>query len=203
MKKCYYQTLSNPEGFQYWLSEKLAPVLLGAKPAEILCFSETDEKGRQRVELLQAWIERIPSLEFRRIKGSKGRIKILFYHKVRLTEILKDPRCHRFLKAQGYPPRVEVETYLDCLLLKISAVTIPPEIGIFLGYPLKDVLGYMGHPSLRLTKVNGWKVYGNPRVSDQIYEGIEKAKSMVRDQLSSRRDRDLLEGILGLGYQHL
>ncbi|SHK60846.1 Protein of unknown function [Tepidibacter formicigenes DSM 15518] len=47
--------------------------------------------------------------------------------------------------------------------------SIPDEIGVFLGYPLKDVMGFIGHPSLKLTKIKGWRVYGDSRLSDKRY----------------------------------
>ena len=96
---------------------------------------------------------------------------------------LEDKRNVRFLLEGGYPPQVDVDAYLDRLALNISYGPIPHEIGLFLGYPLKDVLGYIGHPSLKLSKIKGWKVYRNPKISDTIYEGIEGAKRVIRDQL--------------------
>jgi len=60
---------------------------------------------------------------------------------------------------------------------------IPHEIGIFLGYPLKDVIGFMGHPSLKLTKINGWNVYGDSRLSDEKYIKFNNAKQQIKKML--------------------
>lgn len=43
--------------------------------------------------------------------------------------------------------------------------TIPHEIGLALGYPAKDVLGYMGLQQLDCTGCCGWRVYGDPAPS--------------------------------------
>ncbi|SFH93583.1 Protein of unknown function [Tindallia magadiensis] len=183
MKQCYYHDLSDPKGFQRWITEKLAPVLLAAKPAEMLCFSGKDEEGKIRIRMIQEYINQVPCVNFRQFSMQNGRQKILFYHQRKMMEVLQDSRNLRFLNTQGYTEAKDMEDYLDMLVLKISTGKIPHEIGVFLGYPLKDVLGYMGHPSLKLTKVNGWKIYGNPSVSDRTYEAIEKAKHIIRQQL--------------------
>ena len=60
---------------------------------------------------------------------------------------------------------------------------MPHEIGVFLGYPLKDVMGFIGHPSLKLTKVNRWRVYGHTKVSDVISQRILAAKKQIKEQL--------------------
>ena len=184
MKQCYYHDLSDPKGFQYWLTEKLAPVLLAAKPAELLCFSGDDEEGARRVLMIQQYVNKISCVDFKKFSMINGRQKILFFHRGALEKTLRDSRNHRFLLKQGYPETVNMEAYLDLLVLKISTGKIPHEIGVFLGYPLKDVLGYIGHPSLKLTKVNGWKIYGNPTASDRTYEAIVKAKETIRQQLA-------------------
>lgn len=43
--------------------------------------------------------------------------------------------------------------------------SIPHEIGLALGYPVKDVLGYMGLQPLDCTGCCGWRVYGDPAPS--------------------------------------
>lgn len=193
MKHCYYHDLRDSRGFQHWITEKLAPVLLAVKPAELLCFSGDDEEGKTRIAMIQEYIRKIPCVGFRKFLMKNGRQKILFYHGAALKEKLEDSRNHRFLMQQGYPKEVNIEAYMDILVLRISSGEMPHEIGVFLGYPLKDVLGYIGHPSLKLTKVNGWKIYGNPMLSDRTYERIENAKTFVRQQLAQKEPEMVIQ----------
>jgi hypothetical protein len=76
-----------------------------------------------------------------------------------------------------------MEGYLNLLLDKMQTGEIPDEIGIFLGYPLKDVIGFIGHTSLKLTKINGWRVYGDPRLSDEKHNSFVKAKEHMKKML--------------------
>ena len=61
----------------------------------------------------------------------------------------------------GYPREYNVETYLDELINRLESKEFPHEIGIFLGYPLKDVLGFMGYGKKELTEVKNWRIYGD------------------------------------------
>jgi hypothetical protein len=64
-----------------------------------------------------------------------------------------------------------VFVYLDCLRQKFEEFPqFPHEVGLFLGYPPDDVLGFMKHKGQNY-KLNGcWKVYGN----------VDKAKTDFR-----------------------
>lgn len=108
---------------------------------------------------------------------------MLFYNPKALDDCLKDKRNRRFLEELGYPKEYNLNDYLLCLIAKIETGSIPDEIGIFLGYPLKDIIGFMGHPSLKLTKVNGWRVYGDPKLSDMKFREFLEAKNEVRSLL--------------------
>jgi len=72
-----------------------------------------------------------------------------------------------------------VEGYVDFLVSRLNRKDFLHEIGLFLGYPFKDVLGYIGHPSLKLVEINGWKIYGNDKLSNKrctraFYKPIQK-----------------------------
>ena len=52
----------------------------------------------------------------------------------------------------------------------------PHEIGFFLGYPTKDVLGFMGMNNLPLVGSGPWKMYGK----------LEESLSTLKDHLAAR-----------------
>lgn len=113
---------------------------------------------------------------YRSFETVNGRFKILFYHRTALGEVLSDQRNQRFLLQQGYSADENVEKLLDQVVDRLINHEVPHVIGLLLGYPLKDVMGFMGHPSLKLTKVEGWRVYGNPKPSDERYAKIMEAR---------------------------
>ncbi|NJN67192.1 MAG: DUF3793 family protein [Chloroflexaceae bacterium] len=52
---------------------------------------------------------------------------------------------------------------------------LPHEIGLALGYPVKDVLGYMGLLPLDFTGCCGWRVYGDPSPSFAMSRACQDA----------------------------
>jgi len=179
-KKCLFSTENQNDRFVKWIVQLLGPVLLGEKPAEIISFPQKDNIGLQRVKDMFSKCSKISYKEFIAFNGSK---KILFYNNKLLDSTLLDSRNLVFLKRISYTQEYSLEGYLDHLIKKIEKDCIPHEIGIFLGYPLKDVIGFMGHPSLKLTKINGWNVYGDSRLSDEKYTRFNKAKQEIQKML--------------------
>ena len=68
---------------------------------------------------------------------------------------------------------------------RYATVGCPPEIGVFLGIPLKDVKGFMGLNSLRHTKYGMWRIYGDPVVSEKRMNEYRSARNMIRRRLIS------------------
>ncbi len=71
---------------------------------------------------------------------------------------------------------------------RYATVGCPPEIGVFLGIPLKDVKGFMGLNSLRHTKYGMWRIYGDPVVSEKRMNEYRRARNMIRRRLISGED---------------
>jgi hypothetical protein len=54
--------------------------------------------------------------------------------------------------------------------------TVCHEVGVLLGYPIKDVAGFMRLVDLPKTANCGWCVYGSPEVSLALYRGFKDAE---------------------------
>jgi hypothetical protein len=64
------------------------------------------------------------------------------------------------------------------------AVTdFPHEVGVFLGYPLKDVAGFMGWVDLPVTCQGPWKIYGNPDRSLALADGFRACRLRMDQRL--------------------
>ncbi|MEW9124002.1 MAG: DUF3793 family protein [Thermotaleaceae bacterium] len=195
MKKTIDNCFCLQEGsveFETWLVEILGPVLMGVKPAEILSFSSKGEGNQRKVEIIHRIFSNHTKIRYQKISYRDICTKFIFYHPEALDRVLKESRNQRFLQSIGYHRLYSREMYLRILEEKIAGGEIPDEIGIFLGYPLKDVIGFMGHPSLRLTKINGWRIYGDTRLSDEIYISFVHARKQVREMLGSNSPSQIL-----------
>ena len=67
------------------------------------------------------------------------------------------------LRKAGYEANSSIEAQLGELSRRIeSKGSFPHEIGLFIGYPAKDVAAFMGLIKLPFTCQCLWKIYGNP-----------------------------------------
>lgn len=95
------------------------------------------------------------------LKFRKGRALILVYRRKVLERSIKDPKVRAFLDQEGYADCRDIEECLDHLTEKMLTENCQHEIGIFLGYPLGDVLGFIENGGERPLLAKYWKVYSD------------------------------------------
>lgn len=193
-ESCVFINKRNDD-YMTWLVEILGPVILGSKPAEILSFPKYDEKSLHKIEEIEKYIGQCRRISYKMFKFRNSSTKIIFYNRNALDEHLREYRNMKFLKNLQYPEQYSLEIYLEHMIDKMKEGVIPHEIGVFLGYPLKDIMGFMGHTSLKLTKVNGWRIYGDPEVSDRKFKEFLDCKERIRKLLEISRPEKILLSI--------
>ena len=76
---------------------------------------------------------------------------------------------------------------------KICGVdTFPHEIGLFLGYPLEDVCGFVDHPKEGCKCTGYWKVYGDEKKAKKQFAAYRKCTSMYCAQAAKGRSIEQL-----------
>lgn len=87
---------------------------------------------------------------------------VYVYRRAHLEQALSDNGCLQFLERVGYR-----QTDLDGLLAQLThrlqtQTEFPHEIGVFLGYPLRDVIGFIENHGQNFTCCGFWKSYSDP-----------------------------------------
>lgn len=186
--KCRY----SKDEFIIRLMGILGPVILKVKPSEILSFSKSHKGYTENLKKIEEVFSECKEIKYKIIDYKDEGKKVLFYRENELDKTLRDKNNIKFLKSIGYPCHYGLPEYLETLSKKIGDGVIPDEIGVFLGYPLKDVMGFMGYPSLKLTKINGWRVYGDSLLSDIKYNQFKNAKDNIKILLSLKSVSEIL-----------
>ena len=149
---------------------KTAAVRRGVKPAELLrvrhCYSGVNSEGL-RVCLYRSDIYVILGLDYIELKVEDTSSLVLFYNPSALASTLSEKGNRQWLASLGYPESGTAAEYLSELRHRFSGSTIPHEVGVFIGYPLKDVEGFMRRlPATPLHGRHGaWRIYGDVRES--------------------------------------
>ena len=155
--------------FEKALVEQCAPTLAGIKPASLFRISGSDSSVIR--SLANIWDQRLQPLGIR-IQVLKECLQthaclIYVYRHAELAKLLENKNNLEFLVQNGYQPQDP-----DGILTQLSERLclereFPHEIGIFLGYPLSDVIGFMENQGRNYTYCGYWKSYGDPENAKQ------------------------------------
>lgn len=170
---------------------RLAPTLQGVKPMHVFCFNEHFPFMEEVLNDLNSLFCNHASVRLRIIKSENRSIKAIVYHIGSATRLLQDKRNLKFLASRGYFDDMDVEAYMDTLEADLKHNQIKEEFGLFFGYPLKDVIGFIGHPSLKHVKTLSWKVYGNPKASEEIFKRYQQAEKRMLAFIQERASEEI------------
>ncbi|HQC54829.1 MAG TPA: DUF3793 family protein [Clostridia bacterium] len=150
--------------FEYLLGKHCATTLARIKPANLFSLD---------LQLLPKLYEMQDSLntlgtyfEVLRICNSKARIFI--YNLDQLSSLLFQKETKEFLKGYGYDYN-NVDEAIRQLKDKYDFDCFPHEVGVFLGYDLEDVKGFINDPQAHII-CGHWKVYCNPKEKEKLFE---------------------------------
>jgi len=146
-----------------FLLVKTAAVRRGVKPGELLrvrhCYSGVNAEGL-RVCLYRSDIYGILGLDYVELRVEDESSLVLFYNPVKLAATLSERRNARWLARMGYPANASPRAMLAHLVQRAAECPLPHEVGVFIGYPLKDVAGFMRQIPSTPVHHGAWRVYG-------------------------------------------
>ena len=100
---------------------------------------------------------------------------IYVYRRTALEKIFENKEISSFLYNYGYRDCLSVEGYINYLKLKLKCSrSFPHEIGIFLGYPLGDVEGFIDNHGKNCKYCGIWKVYSDEISSVAFFSKVKK-----------------------------
>lgn len=135
-------------------------------------------------------------ISYRRLSAAEGRCLVLFYREKELSEYVNRVGIRSFIREFGY-----IEMGLDEMLERLSCRTAlfsreeigyPHEIGIFFGYPVEDVQGFIRNAGREYLFLGYWKVYSNPMAAKMIFKEYDQAKvCAVNEFLTGKSIKDI------------
>jgi len=173
-------------------------VLAGVKPANLVSLvNRTRPCGRNLYHLWQDHQQqiahRIGSLEFIVLQAKPRAFLLLFFNRKQLEQQLSHAGIRTLLHKAGYKPQACLDKLFDLLTQRIMEHDcFPHEIGLFIGYPPKDVAAFMGLVKLPFTCQALWKIYGNPAHSLRLAENYRCCRRRMGAILATG-NRQMLE----------
>ena len=173
--------------FETVMIEQCAPVLASLKPAGLFRYETSDCADLAR--RVRSWNEQLgeKGLCVRVLKGCvrTHRYLVYVYRAAKLQTVLADAAVRGFLAREGYrlpEDAADCNALLDQLSLRLccaaEAADFPHEIGVFLGYPLEDVVGFIRHRGKCFTCCGCWKSYGDPDAAQKHFDQLSKCTAV-------------------------
>ena len=185
-------TLStNIKNLEVWLFLGASKVLFGGKPGELLLMRDEKNFGpsleEQKIRCVKRLMEWGLSLFILR-RERKG-LSVVVYDRKRVNDVLRRVSGTPFWARAGYASRLTAEEFFDQVSRRWSVQgEFPHEIAVALGYPLKDVVGFMQMSPIQYTGTYGWRVYGEKDSSLLLRDGFARAKNTALNFLGCADD---------------
>jgi hypothetical protein len=173
-----------------FLAIAAAEVLAGVKPANLIRIANRRLPcGRRMYRLWQKYgseLLKSSPLSALPLQIEKDSILLLIYCPELLEKRLSGRTMQTFLVQRGYPRSVSLEKALQHLQKSFST-GIPHEVGMFLGYPAKDVKGFMTQVSQPRQGRSLWRIYGPPTRSLKLNDLYRTKRREISSRLTSKR----------------
>ena len=121
------------------------------------------------------------------LQTMKNKALIYVYRPKKLEDDMQCEEVRQILINEGYN-FCTVSECIDYLGSRIgNCETFPHEIGLFLGYPVEDVKGFIKYKGQNCKCIGCWKVYCNEDEAQRTFKKFKKCSRVYREKLHQGR----------------
>ena len=102
---------------------------------------------------------------------------LYLYRQEHLMRDLRDPMALDILRSLGYRTG-KYSSMVAQLVGRMRKEGFPHEVGLFLGYPPADVMGFLRDPHSGVKCVGCWKVYGDAEQAEKKFAAFRQCKEL-------------------------
>ena len=163
-----------------------APTLARMKMGALLCFHR-----RGTIEEFQETVEKYnrrfnaKKLYFRILFSCPQRTLLYVYRPSMVQPYIQQKSVSCFLRQYGYRSGMTLNDMLDRLQARFNETgCFPHESGLFLGYPLEDVYGFIRHRGNNAKLCGEWKVYGDAEKAARLFDAFARCRNYYINRFS-------------------
>lgn len=158
------------------LALQCAPLIAGLKMSNLLI-----AEGDNLYEVKQ--ILKDTGISCFVLSKTEQRLMAILYHQEKLEKYLSERNVKVFLRKCGYQ-ETSLSKTLSIFWLRYQKYVsekgeFPHEMGVFLGYPIEDVEGFMKNAGENFLYTGYWKVYANLSVKLSLFREFEIARETL------------------------
>jgi len=167
-----------------YLIEHCSPTLANIKTASLFTYTFQCKQGFIRCLLKINHTLNKRGVYVEPLRISEGRALIWVYRKSQIEQRLQETAISKFLRACEYDLTTLDEVILFLKRRIEESDGFPHEIGIFLGYPLADVIAFIKHDGKNSKCTGCWKVYFDENEAIRIFAMYEKCRTVYKKMFS-------------------
>lgn len=151
-----------------------SPTMAGLKTGNM--FSVQYSSKTETVERIRGLNRRLAPCGLRMLplRYMKNRVLVYMYSPKRLNADLAKPQTRQLLGSLGYDVDCADGCIAQLCRRMVSGEAFPHEVGLFLGYPVEDVRGFIENKAEGFKFSGLWKVYGDVNAAKMRFESFEK-----------------------------
>lgn len=173
-----------------------SPTLAGIKTGNLFTcgYAKKDELYADIRRLNKCLVPK--GLQIIPLRAAGGRALIYLYRPYMLKKDLTNSEAVELLAGYGY----SVENHVHCVAWLRKRLNececFPHEIGLFLGYPPEDVIGFIENKASCSKCVGYWKVYGNEEQAQRTFKKYKECTAVYCSQWMAGKS---IEGLIVAG----
>lgn len=193
----FYDMLKKSDDKNYiesFLSYNTSLICAGVKPSITLNLSYINNKDMYKLWKLygEQYIKEM-KLKFAILRKNKDSVILLIYDEKLLKQCIERKSCREFLQPLGYSKDFTIDEYIMKLISRYNKYKCPHELGIFLGYPLEDVIDFMNCTNKKCKACGYWKVYNREERAKNIFSIYDNVRLIAANKIvNGYRKNDLL-----------
>lgn len=166
------------ERFEETFIHHCAPTLAGHKAGSLFCWRVQGDDLTGRLKALETELAH-KGVRIRQLCRCEQARQVYVYRPAMLQALLRQSEVARFLTGLGYHSLEDTESVLEQLFSRFQAQPLfPHEVGLFLGYPLADVQGFMEHGGRNYLIKGPWKVYAEAEEGRRRFDLFLKCREV-------------------------
>jgi len=164
--------------FEKCLIEHCSPTLAGIKTSNLFMYNFSSvEQLLQDVKKSNFQLRK-KGIIVAILKKHDNNALIYVYRKNKLIQTLSEGRVAAFLEGYGYSMFSSERMIVNLKKRLSDSIDFPHEIGIFLGYPLDDVVAFIENSGRNCKCLGYWKVYNNECEAMKTFERYKKCTNV-------------------------
>lgn len=175
-----------------FLVEHCAPTFAGLKTGNLFRISYADiEAFREELRELNGILKK-KGLRAVPVRMTAEFALVYLYRPDFLKRDLGSEEATRLLKSLGYEPQSVNRSVAFLARMMREKEAFPHEVGLFLGYPPEDVLGFMKSSREGVKCVGCWKVYGDEARARAAFWRFQRCREVFEENVQRGRKLEAL-----------